>query len=125
LLEETNHKIQGILQTINLSGDLLSSPEIEAYERYINNLTSKLIQENITAVFALLKAIEDDLRCKKKIGKSENYGFLTKTEIKKLCRDLRSELLVNKDLLSTCQDYWGSLYRLMKFEDYFQKVSVM
>lgn len=125
LLEETNHKIQSILGIIHSSGELMSSAEIQAYERYINNLTTKLIQENISAVFALLKAIEDDLRIRKNCKSDNCSGTMTKSEIKKLCREVRSELLDNKDLLSTCQEYWGSLYRLMKYEDYFRKVSVM
>lgn len=125
LLEETNHKIQSILGIIYSSGESLSSHEIQAYERYINNLTTKLIQENISAVFTLLKAIEDDLRMKKNTNSDNCIESMTRTEIKKLCRELRSELLINKDLLSTCQEYWGSLYRLMKYEDYFRKISVV
>ena len=125
LLEETNHKIQSILGIILSSGESLSLPEIQSYERYINNLTAKLIQENISAVFTLLKAIEDDLRIKKNSNSDNCTESIKRSEIKKLCRELRSELLINKDLLSTSQEYWGSLYRLMKYEDYFRKISVM
>lgn len=126
LLEETNYKIQSIMKTIQSGGDSMSLAEIQAYERYMNTLTNKLIQENISAVFSLLSAIEDGIKDKKKLSRKlpdcpEN---MPNSQIKQICRMIRSELICNQDLLSSCQEYWGSLYRVMKYEDYFRKLKV-
>jgi hypothetical protein len=126
LLEETNYKIQSTMQIIQSEGASMSLAEIQVYERCMNNLTKKLIQENISAVFSLLKAIEEGIKDKKRLTRtlSNNSEVMPKSQIKQICRLIRSELICNQDLLSTCQDYWGSLYRVMKYEDYFRKMTV-
>ena len=126
LLEETNYKIQSIMQIIQSKGASMSLAEIQAYERCMNNLTQKLIQENISAVFLMLKAIEEGIKDKKRLTRKLPSGpeVMPKSQIKHICRLIRSELICNQDLLSTCQDYWGSLYRVMKYEDYFLKMGV-
>ena len=121
-LEEADAKIKKLTGELRSKGELMSTPELNCYEKCISNLSFKILEENISFFIFLLKPVLGRLKCF--AGKSMDS---VKPQIHKeifaaleVCKNIRTSMADSKKLFKLDKNLWSLLYRIMKFERIFK-----
>jgi uncharacterized protein YfkK (UPF0435 family) len=122
VLDETSFKIQKIAKIISMKADIMSSTELQSYERYLSSLTILLLEKNTATVLYLLKIIQKKLKVlAHSILKEFNVDASTQAEkIFLVCKKLRISMVSQKKDFWIDKKYWIVLYRIMRYEKIFK-----
>ena len=122
VLEETSAKIAKITQKLYLNENSVSMHEIECYERYIASLSQVLIRENTATVLYFLKIILKRIKFSARncLRARTNKTYRKALILIEICKKLRKDLIHNRLQFQRENDYWITLYKILKYEDIFR-----